>query len=111
MDTSNENQSSLISTISANAYSIVIVLLIALIAFMVYPSMFLYFVLALVIPMSLGILVEMGFQTEYYKSLGYQLSRLEKTAIISSVVGISGLSLGFFSNNIMNWLEGFMISI
>lgn len=91
-----------------NAYSIVIVLLIALIAFMVYPSIFLYFVLALVIPMSLGILVEMIYQTEYYKSLDYQLSRLEKTAIISSVVGISGLSLGYFSKNVIDWLEGFI---
>jgi uncharacterized membrane protein YeaQ/YmgE (transglycosylase-associated protein family) len=88
-----------------NIYAIVIVLLIGLIAFMIYPSICIYIFLAFIIPVIMGVCTEMIFQTEYFKSLNYQLSRLEKTAIVSGVVGSAGLSMGFFSGNILERLE------
>lgn len=92
-----------------NAYAIVIVLLIGLIAFMIYPVGMIYLILAIIIPIGMGVATEMIFQTEYYKSLNYQLSRLEKTAIVSAVAGSTALSLGYFSGSVANWLES-MIS-
>lgn len=93
--------------IKNNAYAGIIVLLIALLIFMFYPSVLVYFILALIIPLSLGVVTEMFFQTDYYDSLNYQLSRLEKTAIVSCVVGVSALGMGYFAGPIHNWLESF----
>lgn len=89
-----------------NTYAVIIVLLIALLIFMFYPTVLVYLFLALIIPMSVGIMTEMFFQTDYYDSLNYQLSRLEKTMIISSAVGVSALGMGYFAGPIHNWLEG-----
>jgi hypothetical protein len=94
--------------IKSNSYAIIIVLLIALLVFMFYPTLLVYLFLALVIPISLGIITEMFFQTDYYDSLNYQLSRLEKTMLISGVVGFSALSIGYFAGPIHNWLESFI---
>ena len=94
--------------IKSNAYAVIIVLLIALLAFMFYPTVLIYLFLALIIPISLGIITEMFFQTDYYDSLNYQLSRLEKTMIVSGVVGVSALGMGYFAGPIHNWLESFI---
>lgn len=91
--------------IKNNAYAVIIVLLIALLVFMFYPTVLVYLFLALVIPLSLGIVTEMFFQTDYYDSLNYQLSRLEKTMIVSGVVSTSALAMGYFAGPIHNWLE------
>ena len=84
------------------AYAAVIVLLIAVIGFMVYPQIFIYLVLATTIPLVTGICMEMFYQTDYYKSLDYQTSRLGKTAMISGVVGVTALSFGYFSEYVMD---------
>jgi ABC-type multidrug transport system fused ATPase/permease subunit len=91
-----------------NAYAVLIVCLIALIAFMFYPSIILTLILSIIVPVLCGVLTEYYFQTEYYRSLGYNLSRLEKTAIISFIVGGCGLGMGYFSENITERLEGIM---
>jgi hypothetical protein len=91
-----------------NSYAIIIVLLIAVLAFMVWPNHTIYVFLALVIPVLAGIGTEMLFQTDYYKSLNYQLSRLEKTMIVSSVVGLTGLGMGLSSSSLIRGLEGLM---
>jgi hypothetical protein len=91
-----------------NTYAVIIVLLIGLLIFMFYPTVLVYFFLALIIPMSLGIVTEMFFQTDYYDSLNYQLSRLEKTMIISSIVSFSALGMGYFAGPIHDWLEGLL---
>jgi len=91
-----------------NAYAVIIVLLIGLIAFMVYPSICIYIFLAIGIPMITGVCTEMVYQTEYFKSLNYQLSRLEKTSIVSAVVGTTALGMGYFSENILERLDSMM---
>lgn len=98
----------ILSYAKKNMYAIVIVALIALIAFMFYPGLVLTLFLSLLVPVLLGVTVEMFFQTEYYKSLNYQLSRLEKTAIIGTVVGVTGVSMGYFSENITDHIESLM---
>jgi len=94
-----------VAWVKKNAFAVIIVLLIGLIAFMIYPSVVIYVFLALVVPVIMGVCTEMVFQTEYFKSLNYQLSRLEKTTIISGVVGCTGLGMGYFSGNILERLD------
>lgn len=94
----------------SNFYAIIIVLLIALLVFMFYPIALVYLFIAFVIPMSLGIITEMFYQTDYFDSLNYQLSRLEKTIIISGIVSIGALSMGYFAKPIYSWLESLIDS-
>ena len=91
-----------------NSYAIIIILLIIVLGFMVWPNHTIYLFLALLIPIMTGVGTEMLFQTDYYKSLNYQLSRLEKTAVISSVVGVTGLGMGLFSSSLISGIEGIM---
>lgn len=91
-----------------NSYALVIVLLIAVLSFMVWPNHTIYLFLALVIPVLAGVGTEMLFQTDSYKSLNYQLSRLEKTIIVSTVVGATGLGMGIFSKTLIHGIEGMM---
>jgi len=95
--------------LKSNAYAVVVVLLIGLIAFMVYPVGIIYLILVIIIPIAVGVTTEMVFQTEYYKSLDYQLSRLEKTAIVSAVAGSTALGLGYFSRSVAEWLESMIV--
>jgi c-di-AMP phosphodiesterase-like protein len=94
--------------ISKNSYAVVIILLIAVLSFMMWPNHTIYVFLALILPVLAGIGTEMLFQTDYYKSLNYQLSRLEKTVIVSSVVGLTGLGMGIFSKPLIDGLEKMM---
>ena len=91
-----------------NSYAIIIILLIIVLGFMLWPNHAIYLFLALLIPIMAGVGTEMLFQTDHYKSLNYQLSRLEKTAIISSVVGVTGLGMGLFSSSLISGIEGLM---
>jgi len=93
-----------------HSYAIIIVLLIGLLAFMIYPDNTIYILLGLAIPILAGIGAEMIFQTNYYKCLNYQLSRLEKTIIVSAAVGTTGLAMGYFSEPITKYLGSMMVS-
>lgn len=104
MDTGTSIPQTSVDWIKKNSYAIIIVLLIALIAFMLYPNNTIYLLLGLLVPILIGIGVESLFQTDYYKSLNYQLSRLEKTIIVSAAVGASGLAMGYFSERIIDGL-------